>query len=150
MSSAVNVECPIAVLCSAKRPCVVPPGLTGHERWCEIGSCGIPQQIEGRAEQLVFELVRSTLVSNHYTDTSFRPQNPQLSVSKQLPIWCQRRNCLARGGPCLCRGSGLGIKKDKLVQCKQAGKAHKNSPVDPYIETLHSVATIVLAVELGP
>jgi hypothetical protein len=77
---------------------------------------GKPLVIEPQAEQLVFELVRSTLAPQNVSPRAFGTPFEEL-----VPIWYRHRNCVVHGGGCFPDDTSFCLTTDqKFVQCRHA------------------------------
>src|SRR5207237_1265889 len=78
---------------------------------------GKPLRIQDQAEEIIFELLRTTMAPRSIGDGAYASSDPGMLLSLQVPIWYQRRNCVAHGLPCLCRGDMITNPKDKMQRC---------------------------------
>jgi hypothetical protein len=81
---------------------------------------GVPLFIQERAEELVFELLRTTL-AGHTSRTGVGSRLGQPSFEELVPIWYRHRNCVVHGGGCFPEDSSFCLRtEDKYVKCKGA------------------------------
>lgn len=93
---------------------------------------------------IVFELARD-LLSAHLAPSSFAGGGGLTypEIGDQLAIAYRRRNCIAHGGPCLCRGDSVSANLDQYRQCKDA-RQDEGLAGDPYLRIIRSIAESVL------
>ncbi len=77
---------------------------------------GKPLVIELQAEQLVFELLRSTLAPQSVSPRAFGAPFEEL-----VPIWYRHRNCVVHGGGCFPDDTSFCLRADqKFIECRRA------------------------------
>jgi hypothetical protein len=109
---------------------------------------GTDRSIQDNAVEIVFELARD-LLGAHYAPSSFSGGDlTYLEIEDQLAIAYRRRNCVAHGGPCLCRGDSVGSNPDQYERCKNA-RRDEGVTGDPYLRIVRSIAELVLSRLLG-
>src|SRR5207245_629052 len=97
---------------------------------------------------MVFELIRTKVLGGGYTDQTFTNGSGPRPITADLPLWYQRRNCLAHGGACACRGTNS-APSAKQQACLDGRTREGTSPgMDPSLMTLRTVCEIALAREL--
>ena len=98
-------------------------------------------------EAHVFELLR-TCLGDEMGEGAFASGLRQGLLSQQVRIWYRRRNCLAHGGACQCRGSDVAEAQDDEFQaCRAAREEVGGTPDDGYLRSLRAVVERVLAAE---
>jgi len=105
--------------------------------------------IKPQAEQLVFELLRSTLAPQSLSPRAFGTPFEEL-----VPIWYRHRNCVVHGGGCFPHDASFCLRtEDKYVRCKQAHdevveKHGKRDRVnDTYLQALRQTALLIVEAE---
>ncbi|MFH0985927.1 MAG: hypothetical protein V1882_10405 [Candidatus Omnitrophota bacterium] len=63
-------------------------------------SAGKELKIEDQAEQIVFELLRSSFSEMGFGEESFKHGLEQGNITEQIPIWYRHRNCAGHHGGC--------------------------------------------------
>lgn len=94
---------------------------------------GKPLAIEPKAEQLVFELLRSTFVPQSLSPRAFGTPFEEL-----VPIWYRHRNCVVHGGGCFPDDAAYCLRTDqKYIQCRHAHEEviAKHGSRDPVSDT---------------
>jgi hypothetical protein len=109
---------------------------------------GIQRRIQDTAEELVFELLRRTLPNRGLDESSFASTGQQAMIGEQIPLWYRRRNCVAHGGPCLCRSPHSSLTEAKFQNCKRARDEMRDVGDDIYLRTLQRVVEAVVEEEL--
>jgi hypothetical protein len=109
---------------------------------------GAQRRIQDTAEELVFELLRRTLPNRGLDESSYARTVQQGKIGEQIPLWYRRRNCVAHGGPCLCRNSHASLTEAKFQNCKRARDEMRTIGDDIYLRTLQQVVEVVVEEEL--
>jgi hypothetical protein len=110
---------------------------------------GKPLVIESQAEQLVFELLRSTLAPQSVSGRAFGT-----SFEELVPIWYRHRNCVVHGGGCFPEDASFCLRTDqKFVQCRRAHEevvakhGGRDQVTDTCFQALRQTAVLLLQTE---
>jgi hypothetical protein len=109
--------------------------------------------IEDHAEQLVFELLRSTMAS-HVSPTGVGGHLKQGSFEELVPIWYRHRNCVVHGGGCFPSDPAFCLRTDpKYVKCREAHEemvaknGSRDRLNDEYLAALREAAIWIVGAE---
>lgn len=126
-------------------------GWTGQQK---LSSQGTPLTIDPQAEQLVFELLRSTLAPQDVSHAAFGNHLDQGTFEELVPIWYRHRNCVVHGGGCFPDDASFCLRHHpRYVACRNAHlemvgqhklRAHLN---DQYLIALRETAILIVRSE---
>ena len=110
---------------------------------------GKPLVIDTQAEQLVFELLRSTLAPQSVSGRAFG-----MPFDELVAIWYRHRNCVVHGGGCFPDDASFCLRTDqKFVQCRRAHEevvakhGGRDQVTDTCFQALRQTAVLLLQTE---